>query len=72
MKVKDLIALLQDMPQDAYVIHSGQINGDWCLVEADSDKVRLAYANHLEAFGEFILQDKQYVNSSPVVVIEND
>jgi hypothetical protein len=67
MTVAELIEKLQTLPQDAYVIRPGQINGDWAMTEVEPEEFEFGYAQHLECYGEFLPHAKQYVTSVPVV-----
>lgn len=73
MKVRDLVLWLESLPQDAHIIRPGEINGDWAMVPVYElcDAFELRHAQHLEAFGEYILKNKAYVNTIPVLVVKD-
>lgn len=73
MKVRDLVLWLESLPQDAHIIRPGEVNGGWAMVPVYElrDAFEFRHAQHLEAFEEYILKDKVYVNTIPVLVVKD-
>lgn len=65
----ELIKVLQALPPETEIIRAGEISGDWAMVSVEADEFEFRWARNLEAFGEFVLHDKRYSTSVPVLVV---